>query len=391
MAQSHTAGEQSLEDIIASVRKIVSTDPVMPPVPVPTQAQAPAPAPVRATPGQAAVNGLAGHPPKAEARAVGDVERRAQAALDRDIADLLDVKPRDVAGPGGQGNGQANSAPGPAHATVTAAPAAQPAAAPAVATASSGLPGLQRFNFLRSKPAAPSVDPARQPEMEPMALAVANQPAVVVQPHVPQPVVAEPARPAPALQPLAARLAAASPMPADVASPATTAFDEARSTSARDGQVDMAATGATASLVAAAQALSKAGPAVSTVTSAGIEAATPSPAAVAAPLAGSPAPVPRTPVSPKKAEPEPVPVTLPAAAVAMVAPSDPAVASDGPSPSPATSANTTGAEDVLAEMLRPMVRKWLDENMGRAIEKAVKAEVATQLAKTPKPNGSDQG
>ena len=47
-------------------------------------------------------------------------------------------------------------------------------------------------------------------------------------------------------------------------------------------------------------------------------------------------------------------------------------------PAPAVAA--AGAEDVLAEMLRPMVRKWLDENMGRAIEKAVKAEVATQLA-----------
>jgi cell pole-organizing protein PopZ len=33
-------------------------------------------------------------------------------------------------------------------------------------------------------------------------------------------------------------------------------------------------------------------------------------------------------------------------------------------------------EDILADLLRPMVRKWLDENMTRALEKAVRIEVA---------------
>ena len=34
---------------------------------------------------------------------------------------------------------------------------------------------------------------------------------------------------------------------------------------------------------------------------------------------------------------------------------------------------------MLAEIMRPMVRKWLDENMKQALEKAVRAEVADSV------------
>jgi hypothetical protein len=37
--------------------------------------------------------------------------------------------------------------------------------------------------------------------------------------------------------------------------------------------------------------------------------------------------------------------------------------------------NTRQLDDLLAELLRPMVRQWLDENMSRALEKAVRVEV----------------
>jgi cell pole-organizing protein PopZ len=36
-------------------------------------------------------------------------------------------------------------------------------------------------------------------------------------------------------------------------------------------------------------------------------------------------------------------------------------------------------EDMLAEIMRPMVRKWLDDNMKQALEKAVRAEVADSV------------
>jgi cell pole-organizing protein PopZ len=39
-------------------------------------------------------------------------------------------------------------------------------------------------------------------------------------------------------------------------------------------------------------------------------------------------------------------------------------------------------EDTVVELLRPMLRTWLDENMPRIVEKALRVEVAEQLKKT---------
>lgn len=38
-------------------------------------------------------------------------------------------------------------------------------------------------------------------------------------------------------------------------------------------------------------------------------------------------------------------------------------------------------DDALAQLLRPMVREWLDENMARALTKAVEIEIAERAQK----------
>jgi len=72
----------------------------------------------------------------------------------------------------------------------------------------------------------------------------------------------------------------------------------------------------------------------------------------------------------------PVATTIQPAAVgaasAAVAPAQLATASSGS----AATGPTDSLDDKLAELLRPMVRQWLDDNMLRALEKAVSIEVA---------------
>jgi cell pole-organizing protein PopZ len=50
--------------------------------------------------------------------------------------------------------------------------------------------------------------------------------------------------------------------------------------------------------------------------------------------------------------------------------------SSGPAADKPAAGDPQMLEDILADLLRPMVRKWLDENMTRALEKAVRIEVA---------------
>ena len=40
-------------------------------------------------------------------------------------------------------------------------------------------------------------------------------------------------------------------------------------------------------------------------------------------------------------------------------------------------------EDTVAELLRPMLRQWLDANMPRVVEKALRVELAASVQ--PKP------
>jgi hypothetical protein len=44
-------------------------------------------------------------------------------------------------------------------------------------------------------------------------------------------------------------------------------------------------------------------------------------------------------------------------------------------------------DDTIVELLRPMIRQWLDETMPRMVEKALRIELAASL----QPNGGGQG
>lgn len=43
--------------------------------------------------------------------------------------------------------------------------------------------------------------------------------------------------------------------------------------------------------------------------------------------------------------------------------------------------DTSALEDTLSDLLRPMVRQWLDEHMRGALEKALREEIASKKAK----------
>lgn len=71
-----------------------------------------------------------------------------------------------------------------------------------------------------------------------------------------------------------------------------------------------------------------------------------------------------------------------------------AVASPSPAPSPqVTQPSAAGVgdvrtlEDTVAELLRPMLRQWLDDNMPRIVEKALRVEIAGRPAAPTKPKG----
>jgi cell pole-organizing protein PopZ len=71
---------------------------------------------------------------------------------------------------------------------------------------------------------------------------------------------------------------------------------------------------------------------------------------------------------------------------------DQAAPDAGPAATSPTADDTQLLEDILADLLRPMVRKWLDENMTRALEKAVRIEVADGvLDVVSKMNGTTKG
>ena len=72
------------------------------------------------------------------------------------------------------------------------------------------------------------------------------------------------------------------------------------------------------------------------------------------------------------------PVAKPSVAPVAAAPSPAPVAASPASlvAAPATAEPTRTMEDTVAELLRPMLRQWLDTNMPRVVEKALRVELA---------------
>lgn len=89
-----------------------------------------------------------------------------------------------------------------------------------------------------------------------------------------------------------------------------------------------------------------------------------------------------TPPTPAMTAPEPAPM---AATSQMQVDSPSVAASVAPAMDVAqpTPQSVKTLDDTLAELLRPMVRSWLDQNMMRALEKAVRVEVADSVAQPP--------
>lgn len=104
--------------------------------------------------------------------------------------------------------------------------------------------------------------------------------------------------------------------------------------------------------------------------------------APAAPIAepGAPAPEPAKIV----AAPAPVAVRTPSAP-ASTAPAAVPIASVSP---PAVAAAGRSFEDTVVELLRPMLRQWLDENMPRIVEKALRMEIAADATPKAKQSGA---
>ncbi|WP_333795242.1 DUF2497 domain-containing protein [Hyphomicrobium sp.] len=99
-------------------------------------------------------------------------------------------------------------------------------------------------------------------------------------------------------------------------------------------------------------------------------------ASAAASVAGAAA-IPLTPVAePKQSTPAPEPSTLPAATTA------PQPAAPAPAPAMATASPPAARtlEDVVADMLKPILQQWVDENMPRIVERALRNEVGKTLS-----------
>jgi cell pole-organizing protein PopZ len=80
-------------------------------------------------------------------------------------------------------------------------------------------------------------------------------------------------------------------------------------------------------------------------------------------------------------------VEPPAQPVAVVANAVPQVEVQQSSMAELEDAPERTLEDTVAELLRPMLRQWLSDNMPRIVEKALRIELAQSLRPGPKPRG----
>ncbi len=298
MQRSPKATEPSMEEILASIRKIIAEDPSG------TAAAHPAPPAVPGAPPAPA------HPSKAVPPAPGQggapypgVDRRKTAELEADLADILGSIP----------------ARGPA-----SSPATPPAQTPLARTngmATPRPPGSPQSH----RPLTEALNRARAAERDAKPPDQAAPPA----PPAPPMVRAAPPPPSPA---------AAEAAPPRAAPPAPLILESKR-----------------------AEPASETPPPVSSARAA-------------------------EPEVPKPAPPPAAPADAVSAAAAAVARKVAATTSASPVPTrPSFMASRAAAssgeggrtlEDTVAEMLRPMLKQWLETNMPRIVEKALKGEIA---------------
>lgn len=389
MQPTQKAGEPSMEEILASIRKIISEDP-----------SAPAPAKPPATPGsptlpvstaatlaRAAAPGIA-QPPK-------PAERPAPMSLEKELADLLrepvELPPaaRNPVPPA------ARAVPPATPSMPTAAPAKEPElpsgltawfrgktpGSPAAPTPLSQLPAAPdaalphldiaaKEGLAEDVPETPSVVPVRDAPQELPAAAdlkagsearkVESQPVLNGTPVVPS-----------SMQAILGRLnsvSATSPGPLAPSPPKARPFPPADAKPSGDGPSIALSLGAgpPATPKGSEPVVSPSLPAVPAEVSA------PVPAALAStpPVSKSNAPV---------VEDEQSAIAATAEAIAASAPAAIAAATAAAASLPGK--DTSALEDTLSDLLRPMVRQWLDEHMRGALEKALREEIASKKAK----------
>jgi cell pole-organizing protein PopZ len=102
------------------------------------------------------------------------------------------------------------------------------------------------------------------------------------------------------------------------------------------------------------------------------------PAGASPPQAAAPA---APPAAPSDAAPPPAapPAVAPQAGTAAPVPAaQPSAAEAAPLPVPASQGQTRGLEDIIAEMARPMLERWISDNMPRIMEKALRGELKSK-------------
>ena len=381
MQTTQKAGDPSMEEILASIRKIIADDPAA----LASSAQPPVP-PARAegTPPIQAAS------PFMPAAVPVKSERRAPSALDQELADLL-REPADQ--------------PNPASALATAlggssvlnapAPMAPAVAVPLADTGDMGaIAGLG--GWFRNRPngaatgaaAAPtdeSAGPVSAQQVSPHLGTAAAPPAVdaaVPEALPPSPVANGSAAPV-SMQSILNRLGAGAaqatdslptPTPAGAPTPATVMSrvfaNEPKPAMAQPEQPPSAPANRPPVEAPAA-------PIVAEKRAEPVIAAVAQPVAMPAPIpATAPVPIAAPPAPQAVAKPQKLESTVPAAMEAAAAPTAVTAAAEQPK---AAGGAVKSLDDTLAELLRPVVRQWLDENMARALEKAVKIEMADSV------------
>jgi len=417
MSKAEKIAEPSMDEILASIRKIIAEEPVPAKAPtqgIPERRVAPEAPAVRAPAKVAPVAAVGAAPqPKTELSPVAKVVTEAtaplsgavsdkattrvnHALLDDDLDDLVEdglpvvgfaseakASPVSDAGPAQPTMSQPKAAPSKPDATLTGAAIAKPIAnGPAALDVH-----LARTFAVPAAGASPAVDLAAPKGPAPTSFTASVIPAPLSSAPAPAPQAKAPApAPAPAAAlaiaigkaPAVQEPAVPAKMDAPIAAPPTeTRASESVSPEIKKDAAPLspmsnaAKTAATALEVLAAGlgAPSK----VSVPKANGAESvakSSPSPVATAAPIA--------------PAVSAPVTVEAPMAPAAQTAAPDVVVAVEAVAPAKAAEASVAPPiaapvrtmEDTVAELLRPMLREWLDSNMPRIVEKALRIETA---------------
>lgn len=420
MSNSGQASDLSMDEILASIRKIISEDPkavAAPPRPTSGPTTLGGNRPVSAPASTQSSHSRPSAPPAAAMEPVA--VRAAKPTLDDDILDLMDEDR------------------GPPTPAVPAAPiAAQPAAtATTVAEASPPpRPGLNDMWKPREWPRAPEAPPAPSPpasaaKIAPTAeqegtsesrleaaiaalgqslaapthndlpakpIVVASAPKIT-SPNGPPPgpridvvavvnaaqraALAQRSADEQASMPAIVGQHAAAP-PAEVAAPTVPQIDPQPSAApaivAAAPAVAPATVPASASATAPTTAPATA-PSVNAAIAAAMAAARTAPALVDAPKPAAP-PVVEAASRPAPPPSVPAPAIVEAAETTMLPPAmSESIAPRRSEGSVSAPAGVQTLEDTVARLLRPMLRQWLDDNMPRIVEKAFKEELAAQV------------